>query len=131
MDLVPYNNQGSDAILVQIGDIAVTSTHVIVPHGRFPLHGTTWSVQDSTQVTEGIPAIAIVLVIIFVWACLFGLLFLLMKEKRYTGFVAVSVAGPGFQHMTQLPAGAQTAAWATHMTAQARSMAAAAPPLQA
>ncbi|WP_378063197.1 hypothetical protein [Actinomadura yumaensis] len=120
---------GDEPILFQIGDIAVTNSWVIVPHGRFPLRGTVWNVQDSTQVTEGIPPVAIVLTIIFVWFCLLGLLFLLMKERKYSGFVAVTVTGPGFHHMVQLPPGPQSGGWATQMVAQARSMAAVAPPL--
>ncbi|MBX6751658.1 MAG: hypothetical protein IRY85_18700 [Micromonosporaceae bacterium] len=112
--------------LVTIGDIVVTKNTVQVPHGRYPLRGTTWTVQDSTQVTEEIPAYAIVLAIVFALFCLLGLLFLLIKEKKYSGFVAVSVAGPGFYHSTHLPAGPTTAMWAHDQVNQARALAAAA-----
>ncbi|WP_194293340.1 hypothetical protein [Actinomadura macrotermitis] len=121
---------GHEPVLLQIGDTALTRTHVILPHGRFPLRGSMWNVQDSTQVTEGIPVVAIVLTIIFVWFCLFGLLFLLMKERRYTGFVTISVTGEGFHHTMQFPAGPQSGAWAASAVAQARSMAAMAPPVR-
>ena len=83
----------------------------------------------STQVTESIPPVAIILTIILVWFCLIGLLFLLMKEKRYSGFVTITVTGVGLYHSVQFPAGPQTGAWAADMTGRARSIAATAPPL--
>ncbi|GAA4232114.1 hypothetical protein GCM10022254_31170 [Actinomadura meridiana] len=108
--------------------MSLTSTHVILPYGRYPLHGATWTVQDSTQTTEGIPVVAIVLTIIFVWFCLLGLLFLLMKERRYVGFVSISVTGPGFHHAAQFPPGPQSSAWAAGVVGQARAITASAPP---
>lgn len=119
---------GQEPVLLSIGDISVTPTHVIVPQGRYPLHGCTWTVQDSTQVTEGIPPVAIVLTIIFVWFCLIGLLFLLMKEKKYSGFVSITVTGMGLYHTVQFPAAAQTGAWAADMVSRARAITASAPP---
>jgi hypothetical protein len=126
--MYPVPHGGAEPVLLQIGDMSLTSTHVFLPYGQYPLHGATWTVQDSTQVTEGIPPVAIVLTIIFVWFCLLGLLFLLMKERKYLGFVSVSVTGPGFHHTAQFPGNPQTSAWAAHVTAQARSITAAAPP---
>lgn len=117
-----------EPVLFTIGDIALTQNTVILPHGTFPLHGTHWAVQDSTVVTEGIPAAAVVLAIIFVWFCLLGLLFLLMKEKRYSGFVTISVTGPGVYHSVQLPGGPQMAAWAADAAGRARALAASAQP---
>ncbi|WP_067460122.1 hypothetical protein [Actinomadura macra] len=127
--MYPVPHGGAEPVLLQIGDMALTSTHVILPYGRYPLHGSTWTVQDSTQVTDGIPVVAIVLTIIFVWFCLLGLLFLLMKERRYLGFVAVSVTGPGFHHTAQFPPGPQSGSWAAHAVGQARAITASAPPL--
>ncbi|WP_242903540.1 hypothetical protein [Actinomadura terrae] len=126
--MYPVSQGGVEPVLLQIGDMALTSTHVLLPYGRYPLHGATWTVQDSTQVTDGIPVVAVVLTIIFVWFCLLGLLFLLMKERRYLGFVSVSVTGPGFHHTAQFPAGPQSAGWAANVVAQARAITAAAPP---
>jgi hypothetical protein len=119
---------GADPVLLSIGDISVTQTHVYVPQGRFPLHGTTWTVQDSTQVSEGIPPVAIILTIVFVWFCLIGLLFLLMKQKRYTGFVTITVTGVGLYHSVQFPSAQHTGAWAADMVGRARAIAASAPP---
>jgi hypothetical protein len=122
---------GNEPVLLSIGDISLTRTHVLVPQGRYPLFGTTWTVQDSTQVSEGIPPVAIVLTIIFVWFCLLGLLFLLMKRKHYTGFVTIAVTGAGLYHVVQFPAGPQTGAWAADMVGRARALAASAPPAMA
>ena len=126
--MYPVPAGGAEPVLLQIGDMALTSTHVILPYGRYPLHGATWTVQDSTQVTEGIPAVAIVLTIIFAWFCLLGLLFLLMKERKYLGFVSVSVTGFGFHYIVQFPPGPQSSAWAANVVSQARAITAAAPP---
>ncbi len=89
--------------LVTVGDVACTQTEVITPTGRAPLRGTTWIVSNQTTVSEGIPAYAIVLAIIFFLACLLGLLFLLIKERKVQGFMQVTVQGPGFFHATQVP----------------------------
>jgi hypothetical protein len=113
-----------EPVLFAIGDISVTQTQVIVPHGTFPLRGTTWTVQDSTQVTEAIPAYAIVLAILFFVFCLLGLLFLLIKEKRYSGFVTVTVTGDRLFHSVQFPPGPTTAGWVSQQVGQARALAA-------
>ncbi len=71
----------SEPIRVQLGDIGVTDTRVHTPVGSYPLRGTTWTVSNQTFVTQGIPAWAIVLAIVFFIFCLLGLLFLLVKER--------------------------------------------------
>ncbi|HEY8482346.1 MAG TPA: hypothetical protein VIL71_21180 [Spirillospora sp.] len=125
--MYPVPQSGTDPILLQIGDMALTSTHVILPYGQYPLHGATWTVQDTTQVSEGISTVGIVLALIFVWFCLLGLLFLLMKERKYYGFVTVTVTGPGYSHTAQFPPGPQSSAWAAQAVAQARAITASAP----
>lgn len=110
--------------ILSIGDISITRSTVIVPHGRFPLRGTTWTVQDSITVTQSIPAYAIVLAIIFAVFCLLGLLFLLIKETQYSGFISVTVVGDGLYHTVQMPPGPQMAGWVAHQVGQARSLAA-------
>jgi hypothetical protein len=104
----------------------ITPGYVNVPQGRYPIRGTTWTVQDSTQVTEAIPTYAIVLAIIFALFCLIGLLFLLIKEKRYSGFIWVTVVGDGLHHSVQFGPGPEMAGWVTHQVNQARAIAAAA-----
>jgi hypothetical protein len=89
--------------LVQIGDIVCTQTEVITPSGRRPINTVVWSFTDMSQTTQSIPAWAIVLAIIFFVFCLLGLLFLLVKENRTTGWVQVTVQGDRFLHQVQLP----------------------------
>ncbi|MDQ1287773.1 MAG: hypothetical protein QG622_1338 [Actinomycetota bacterium] len=90
-------------VLVTIGDIACTQAEVITPAGRQPINSVTWTFTDMSQTTESIPAWAIVLAIVFFVFCLLGLLFLLVKERRTTGWVQVTVQGSRFLHQTQLP----------------------------
>jgi hypothetical protein len=121
----PVPDPQDNTILMSIGDISVTKDWVIVPQGWHPLRGTTWTVQDSSQVTEEIPTYAIVLAVVFtVILCGLGLLFLLIKERRYSGFIIVTVAGPGLYHSVQLPPGPENAAWAANQVNRARGLAA-------
>jgi hypothetical protein len=101
---------GQEQVLVVIGDMAVTPTRVMTPAGPHPLGGTHWIVQENVQHSESTPTWAIVLaivtVVLFIWLFLLGLLgllFLLAKERKTTGYVQVSVQGPGFFHATQMP----------------------------
>ncbi|HZN20477.1 MAG TPA: hypothetical protein VFB84_20140 [Micromonosporaceae bacterium] len=80
--------------------------------------------QDSTHEDSVIPAYAVVLSIVLFVFCLLGLLFLLIHEKRYSGFVWVTATGPGFHHVVQFPAGPHTVAWVMHQVNQARMFAA-------
>ncbi|CAM3679151.1 hypothetical protein GCM10009799_39780 [Nocardiopsis rhodophaea] len=90
--------------LTTIGDITVTRTEVITPSGRFPVKGSIWNVTDMTHQHESIPPVAIVLAILFFVFCLLGLLFLLMKERKITGSIQVTVQGNGVVHSTLIPA---------------------------
>lgn len=121
----PYANP--ETPLLTIGDIVVTKDWVYVPQGRFPLRGTTWTVQDATQVNEVTPTWAlIVAIVVALVTCLLGLLFLLVKEQQYVGFVAVTVTGEGLHHTTHFAAGPPSAQWAHGQVAEARALAAAA-----
>jgi hypothetical protein len=94
--------------LVQIGDISVDQQWVHTPAGFVPTAQATWTVQDMTLRTMEIPTYAIVLAIVTsVMTCLLGLLFLLIKEERPTGWVQVTVQGPGLTHPTQVPVSSQ------------------------
>ena len=51
-----------------------------------------------------IPTYAIVLAVVTsLMTCLLGLLFLLIKEERTTGWLQVTVQGPAFVHTTHVP----------------------------
>ncbi|MFE7855110.1 hypothetical protein [Streptomyces sp. NPDC057403] len=97
------------APLVAIGDITVMGDQIITPAGTMPLRGAVWNATDMSHTEEKIPTVAIVLAIIFFIFCLLGLFFLLMKEKRTTGFIQVTVTSAGRHHSTMIPAqGAHT-----------------------
>lgn len=89
--------------LGNIGDITITQSTVVTPAGTFPLRGSVWTATDMSRTEEYLPAYAIVLAIIFFVFCLLGLLFLLMKAKKTTGFVQVTVNGGGRHHSTMIP----------------------------
>ncbi|HKE77402.1 MAG TPA: hypothetical protein VKB57_27530 [Acidimicrobiales bacterium] len=103
-----------DEIEARIGEIEVSRDWVYVPRGRFPLRGTAWAVSDQIHEVTQIPPYAIVLAVIFVFACLLGLLFLLIKERTVQGVVQVTVEGDGFRHATQVPVSSYAAARAVH-----------------
>jgi hypothetical protein len=93
--------------LVQIGDISADQQWVRTPSGSIATGQVTWTVQDMTRRDQGIPTYAIVLAVIFFLFCFLGLLFLLVKEDRTTGWLQVTVQGPAFVHTTQVPANHQ------------------------
>jgi hypothetical protein len=89
-------------VLVTIGDISVEQFRIVTPAGVMPTRGTNWSAMDMSRTEERIPGYAIVLAIIFAFACLLGLLLLLIKERRTTGFVQVTVQNGGRTHNTHV-----------------------------
>ena len=99
-EIVP-SSQASFAYI--IGDIGITSDTVVTPNGNCPLAGSTWIVRDESTTAEKIPTWAIVMAILFAAACLLGLLFLLVKERRTTGYVEVTVRGGNLFHVVQIP----------------------------
>ncbi|MEV6163744.1 hypothetical protein AB0L71_17740 [Streptomyces sp. NPDC052052] len=92
------------APMLAFGDIAVVNDQIVTPAGPMPLKGAVWTATDLSRTEEKIPTHAIVLAIVFALFCLVGLLFLLMKEKRTTGFIQVSVTSGGRHHSTMIPA---------------------------
>lgn len=114
--------------LVTIGDIGITADTIVTPNGTGPLAGSQWIFTDRTQTEQKIPSYAIILAIVFALACLIGLLFLLIKETRITGYAEVSVKSGNLSHMTQLPVNnANDVARWRGMVSQAQSLAAQAP----
>lgn len=131
--LRPADDPGVPAIyeppLGSVGDITITRSQVITPHGTWPLRGSTWAFTDLSRTEQHIPTVAIVLAIILFIFCLLGLFFLLMKETRTIGFVQVTVSGSGRQHSTLIPVHSpgevvhvvQLVNWARSMSAWAGS----------
>jgi len=100
----PPGAPGQTATLVTIGDIAVTNEAIMTPAGALPLRGAVWTVTDMSRTEEKMPAYAVVLAIIFFLACLLGLLFLLIKERKTTGHIQITVNSGGRYHATMVPA---------------------------
>ncbi|MGW1657417.1 hypothetical protein [Streptomyces atratus] len=95
---------GGGVPMLTFGDIAVMNDQIVTPAGTMPLKGAVWTATDLSRTEEKIPTVAIVLAIVFALLCLVGLLFLLMKEKKTTGFIQVSVTSGGRHHSTMIPA---------------------------
>lgn len=111
--------------LVTIGDITVLADSVLTPAGTIPLRGAVWNAVDHTRTEKKTPVYAIVLAVLFVAACGLGLLFLLIDERRTTGFVQVTVTGGGRTHTASIPAkGPETWTEVTGQVAYARSVSA-------
>ncbi|MGW3336404.1 hypothetical protein ACWDCL_02825 [Streptomyces sp. NPDC001009] len=105
----PQQTAPPGAPLLALGDITVVGDQIITPAGTLPLRGAVWNATDLSHTEEKIPSHAIVLAIVFFIFCLLGLFFLLMKEKKTTGYIQVSVTSAGRHHSTMLPAHRQDA----------------------
>jgi hypothetical protein len=111
--------------ILTIGDIGITPEWIVTPNGTARLAGSQWIAMDMSRTDTRIPAWAIVLAIIFAFACLLGLFFLLVKEQRTAGYVEVSVRSGDLYHRTQLPVSNQVAvSQIRHLVGQAQTLAA-------
>ncbi|WP_432159607.1 hypothetical protein [Streptomyces sp. NRRL F-5630] len=98
-------HHGGPAPLLAIGDIIVTQTEITTPAGTMPLKGSVWNASDLSHTEEKISQTGIVLAIILgILLCGLGLLFLLMKERKTSGFIQVTVTSAGRHHSTMVPA---------------------------
>ena len=80
---------------MSIGNIHVTDQYVHTPAGTWHLSRVNITTTDQTSTTTHTPAWAIVMTLVFVWFFLIGLLFLLARQTRLSGYVAVHIqAGP-------------------------------------
>jgi len=96
---LPVPTGPSGPPLVIIGDITVEQHRIVTPAGVMPAKGAVWTAMDMSRTEEKIPTYAIVLTVLAcLLVCLFGLLFLLIKEKRTEGFVQVTVNSGGRMH---------------------------------
>ena len=92
------------AVLIQVGDIAVSPGAVHTPVGMFPLRGSTWQVADHWLAQRYTPSWAIVLSLVL--ACptgLLSLLLLLVRDTRYHGMVAITVTSGAYQYTCHAP----------------------------
>ncbi|MER7138553.1 hypothetical protein ABT358_18570 [Streptomyces sp. NPDC000341] len=122
---LPAQQGGGGVPMLSLGDITVMNDGIVTPSGTLPLKGAVWTATDMSRTEEKIPTVGIVLAIVFALFCLIGLLFLLMKEKRTTGFVQITVTSGGRHHQTMIPAtGPETFQWVMSQVNTARSMSA-------
>jgi hypothetical protein len=102
-------------VVVQIGELGVTSSVVHTPAGDIPLRGSTWHVTDQWLTEQRTPAWAILAAIVgFCVLTVFSLLFLLVKQTRYRGTVQVTVTNGPRQYVARLPVGTQAEVQAIH-----------------
>jgi len=91
-------------VIVQVGEIGVTSSVVHTPAGDIPLAGSTWQVSDYWHSEQKIPTWAIVCAIVgFCVLTVFSLLFLLVKETVPRGTVQVTVTNGTRQYVARIP----------------------------
>ena len=91
-------------VIVQIGDMGVTSTVVHTPAGDIKLAGSTWTVNDYWHSEQKIPTWAIVCAIAgFCVLTVFSLLFLLVKVTVPRGTVQVTVTNGTRQYVARIP----------------------------
>jgi hypothetical protein len=95
---------GVDPVIVQIGEIRVSSTTVYTPAGQFPLRGSQWTVTDQWIAEQKTPTYAVVLTVVgFFCLTVLSLLFLLIKETTYTGAVVVQVHSGPHHYVSRVP----------------------------
>ncbi len=122
-----YGAGQPDPQLASVGDIGISQHWIRTPNGAYPIRGSMWTVSDMTHYQERISTTGVVLCAIFVWFCLLGLLFLLMKDRYVSGYVQVTVHGAGFHHSTMIPANHSGVVYSVTQTVNyARTLAAAA-----
>lgn len=95
---------GPGPVIVQVGEIGVTSVVVHTPAGDIPLPGSTWQVSDYWHSEQRIPKWAILAAIFgFCLLTVFSLLFLLVKETIARGTVQVTVTNGTQQYVARIP----------------------------
>ncbi len=101
---IPPDPLAAGPVIVQIGEIGVTSTVVHTPAGDIPLAGSTWQVSDYWHTEQRIPKWAIVLAVVgFCVLTVLSLLFLLIKETIQRGTVQITVTNGTRQYVARIP----------------------------
>jgi hypothetical protein len=97
-------------VIVQIAEIAVTSTVVRTPAGDLPLAGSQWLVTDYWFTQQRTPRWAVVAAIAgFCVLTVFSLFFLMVKESVMQGTVQVTVTNGTRQYVARIPVTDQAA----------------------
>lgn len=99
----PLGSADPGPVVVQIGEIGVTSTVVHTPAGDIPLAGTTWQVTETWHSEQRTPTWAILCsIFLFCPLLFFSLLFLLVKETIHRGTVQVTVSNSQQQYVARI-----------------------------
>ena len=99
---VPYHaGPAPEPYLVTIGDVGVTQHWVVTPRGSAPVTGSQWWLAERAAWVQQIPVWAVVLAVVLFPI---GLLFLLVKEPRYSSWLDVTVQSDGLVHTTAVAA---------------------------
>jgi len=99
-----YPGGPAEPYLVSIGNIHATAHHVVTPAGTWSIADVNVATIDQTQTYTKTATWAIVLAIVLVWFFLLSLLFLLVRETRIQGYIAVSVTTRwGHSYVEQVP----------------------------
>lgn len=114
---------GVEPYLASVADIGVTEHWVVTPRGAAPLAGSQWWLTDRGAWTQQIPVWAIVLAIVLFPL---GLLFLLVKEPKWAGWLEVTVRSGELVYAAALPAPSYEAAAAHAAVDRIRALAASA-----
>jgi len=94
-----------EPVILNIGEIQVTSSTIRTPIGELPLRGSQWHATDAWTSEQKIPTWAIVLAVVgFFCLTFFSLLFLLAKETVHRAVVNVQVTSGGVQYLARIPA---------------------------
>jgi hypothetical protein len=100
----PVSGGAPGPVIVQIAEIAVTSTTIHTPAGDIPLAGSQWQVTDYWFNTQRIPKYAIVLAIVgFCVLTVLSLLFLLIKETVTQGTIQITITNGTRQYVARIP----------------------------
>ena len=113
-----------EPILFTIGDIGITEHWIVTPMGPYPIASSRWTSTPVVTIDRSIPTWAVVCAIVFFVFCLLGLLFLLAKENKTSGYYDVQVEAIGFHRSIRLPISSQAQViYYDNLVAQARQLA--------
>jgi len=78
-------------------NIHINGNHLASFGAVSPLAGSQWHTTTTGTAQRFTPTWAIIMCVLFIWVCLLGLLFLIVKQERYVGEVTVTVRTAGGQ----------------------------------
>ena len=92
---------GPGPTLVQVGNVTANEAWIVTPAGTWPIADVNVTSVDQTSTTTHTPAWAIILVVVFIWFFFLSLLFLLARETRVAGYIAIHISARNGQSYTE------------------------------